>query len=65
MALTNNGTLRSEILIFDYNNDYKIIETIKDAHSDHIRCFINLNRNSFASSSENLIKFENVIVLLV
>jgi WD40 repeat protein len=59
MALTNNGTLRSEILIFDYNNDYKIIETIKNAHSDQIFCFINLNRNSFASSSDNLIKIWN------
>jgi WD40 repeat protein len=56
MALTNNGEPNPEILIFDYNKDYKVIETITNAHSDQFFCFINLNRDSFASSSDNLIK---------
>jgi WD40 repeat protein len=56
MALTNNGKPNPEILIFDYNNNYKIIENITNAHSDYILYLINLNRNRFASSSEHLIK---------
>jgi WD40 repeat protein len=56
MALTNNDEPIPEILIFDYNNDYKIIETIKNAYSGYISCFIRINRNGFASSSVDLIK---------